>query len=103
MKLLTQEIIAALPPLYATENIPLENKIVICQFFIPGTYWKWFIFEGQAEDNDFCFFGMVHAYANEMGYFYLSEFNSIYDKLGISVEREPLIFKVPYRQFMSEG
>ena len=100
MKLLTEEIIKALPPLYTTDNIQLEDKVVICKFFIPGTYWSWFVFEGQVEEDDFCFFGMVHGHEKEMGYFYLFELNNVKNSLGISIERDLHVFKRPYRNFM---
>lgn len=100
MQLLTQQIKDALPLLYVTDNIPLEDKIVICKFYLPRTYWSWYIFEGQPEDDDFCFFGMVHGHEREMGYFYLSELNSIYETLGLTILRDPNVFKIPYRQLL---
>lgn len=100
MKLLTEDIIKALPSLYATDNIPLEDKMVICKFFLPGTYWRWFVFEGQAEEDDFCFFGMVYGHEKEMGYFYLSELRNLRDSVGIAVERDLHVYKQPYRNFM---
>ena len=67
MKLLTKQIISALPPLYSTDNIPLKDKLVICKFFTPDANWTWFVFEGNTVDeadygtkDDYEFFGMVH-------------------------------------------
>jgi len=57
MKLLTPEIIRALPSLYTTEAVRLQDKIVICKFFTPWTNWTWFVFEGEKQaDGDYLFF-----------------------------------------------
>src|SRR4051812_18119231 len=96
MKLLTQEILAALPKLYATEFTPLENKIVICKFFMPGTYWTWFVFEAEKqEDGDYLFFGMVHGHEKECGYFVLSEISEVKGPFGY-IERDRSVFKQIY-------
>lgn len=68
MWLLPNEVLRELPPIGATKNVPLENKIVICKFFCPNTDLCWYVFEGELEDNsdekkpeiDFIFFGKVY-------------------------------------------
>ena len=69
----------ALPKLYATEKTPEKNKIVYAKFFAPNTFWTWYVLEGQwEEDNeDFTFFGMVHGFEKELGYFSLQELESV--------------------------
>ena len=104
MKLLTQQIIKALPPIHSTDDDkPLKDKLVICKFFTPDANWTWFIFEGEPVDeadygtkNDFEFFGMVHGLEKEQGYFLLSQIKEIRGKLGLPVERDLSVFKQPY-------
>lgn len=103
MELLTSEIIEALPPLYSTDKTPLNDKLVICKFFTPDANWTWFIFEGEKnEDKDFEFFGMVHGHFKEMGYFVLSELQSVHGSLGLPIERDISVFKIPYGQLVSQ-
>jgi hypothetical protein len=98
MKLLTRSIQSALPKFYSTESVPLNDKIVICKFFTPWTYWSWFVFEGkfELESNDWLFFGMVHGFEKETGYFRLSELEEIRGPSGLTIERDLNFFKVPY-------
>ncbi|MCP4473464.1 MAG: DUF2958 domain-containing protein [Gammaproteobacteria bacterium] len=108
MKLLTNKIIAALPEFYSTEEIPLAEKLVICKFFTPDNDWTWFVFEGElieqanTRQKDYRFFGMVHGYEQELGYFMLSELEAARGSLGMEIERDPSIFKVPYQQCIEE-
>ncbi len=76
MQLLTKKIITALPKIYATDGVPLDEKIIICKFFTPDANWTWFVFEGEPNGNtfnnqevDYKFFGMVHGLERAMGYF----------------------------------
>lgn len=97
MKLITQHILNHLPKLYQTESIPLKDKLVICKFFTPWTYWTWYVFEGeQQDDGDFLFFGMVKGHASELGYFLLSELQAIKGPAGLKIERDLQVFKEPY-------
>ena len=76
--LLPQTLEEVLPALYATENIPTEEKIVYAKFFAPNTCWTWFVLEGsRQEDGDYIFFGLVHGFEKEYGYFALSELESV--------------------------
>ena len=52
MKLLTKAIISELPPIYATDALPLNDKIVICKFFSPDSYWSWYVFEGESVKDE---------------------------------------------------
>ncbi len=101
MKLLTAEIRKALPPVYSTDELPLEEKIVICKFFTPDANWTWYVFEGEeTDDGDFEFFGMVHGNEKELGYFRLSQIEEIRGRLRLPVERDRSVFKVPYRELV---
>jgi len=98
MKLLTPEIIRALPSLYTTEAVRLQDKIVICKFFIPWTNWTWFVFEGEKQtDGDYLFFGMVHGFEKECGNFLLSELIAVRGPAGLRIERDLSVFKRPYQ------
>lgn len=107
MKLLTKKIIKALPSLYSTDNVPLEEKVVICKFFTPDNHWTWLVLEGQPNDEDdgksgdYLFFGMVHGFEKELGYFSLSELQQIRGHLGLPVERDLSVFKVPYKKLVN--
>ena len=57
MKLLTDELRAQLPPLYAQEKE--KDPMVYLKFFTPWTSWTWYITEGSPEGEDFIFFGYV--------------------------------------------
>ena len=105
MKLMTKQIEKALlkAPLYFTDGTPLEEKKVICKFFHPITKWRWYVFEGNKLDNgDFEFFGMVHGFDKEMGYFTLSELENLPKRFGLGVERDLSVFNEPYKNFMNE-
>ena len=86
MKLLTEELRAKLPVLYAQEAE--ANPIVYVKLFLPGTGWTWYITEGQEQDGDFLLFGFVIGLDSEFGYFLLSELDSVRSPLGLPVERD---------------
>jgi len=89
MKLLTQEIKKALPPLYATEKVPTNDKRVIVKFFTPDSNWTWYAVEGeQLEDGDWHFFGLMDGFEREWGYFLLSELATARGPLGLAIERD---------------
>jgi hypothetical protein len=87
MELLTDELRAEIPPLYATENITAQDKEVVAKFFFPAGEWTWFVIEGNEEEDDFIFFGYVVGFYPEWGYFTLNELESI-EVEGLSVERD---------------
>jgi len=88
MKLLTKEIRDKLPKLYQTEGIPLEEKVAVAKFFTPDSSWTWYAVEGQEEDDDFIFFGLVQGLEEEWGYFSLKELESVRGPWGLPVERD---------------
>jgi hypothetical protein len=83
MQLLTNELRRKLPPLYATEHD--EDPPVICKFFTPDSQWTWYAIEFDGDDT---FFGLVDGLENELGYFSLSELESVRGPLGLAVERD---------------
>lgn len=93
MKLMTKEIKAKLPPLYSQEKNP--DPIVWTMFFCPWNDWKWYAIEFDGVDT---FFGMVHGHAKELGYFTLSEFQSVRGPGGLGIERDLYWRPVPLSQ-----
>ena len=86
MELLPQELRASLPKLYAQEKN--KDPIVHVKFFTPDAGWTWFATEGQAEGDDFIFFGYVIGQEREWGYFSLNELSSVRGPFGLSIERD---------------
>ncbi|OFZ15348.1 MAG: hypothetical protein A2X86_17690 [Bdellovibrionales bacterium GWA2_49_15] len=98
MKLLTQEIKKKLPKIYETESIPLKEKEIVCKFFNPCGAGTWYAVEGQQEDDDFVFWGLVDLHEQEFGYFSLRELESIKLPLGLRIERDIHFEKVKVAQ-----
>lgn len=111
MKLLTQEIAQRFPPIYATEDLPEEQKPIVAKFFSPVGAATWYAVEADAlidaEDerwtplhvavasriaySDVKFFGYVTGLSQgegEWGYFLLSELESARLPLGLRIERD---------------
>jgi hypothetical protein len=97
MKLLTEEIRKRLPPLYATEETPLEEKIAQVKFFTPDSSWTWYAVEFDGED---IFWGWVQGFEEEFGTFSLSELQSVRGKLGLPVERDKFFEPTPLKELM---
>lgn len=88
--LLPDEIKATLPPLYSQEKV--EDPQVVLKFFTPDSSWSWLVLEGQEDDGDFRFFGLVDGHEKELGYFVLSELETTTGPMGLPIERD-LYFK----------
>jgi hypothetical protein len=96
MQLLPQGIAATLPPLYATEETPILDKMVYAKFFDPYSQWVWYVCE--YDPNECLFFGYVIGQEKELGYFSLAELKSLKWPDGAPrIERDvnfvPTIFK----------
>lgn len=83
MQLMPQYVVKKLPALYSVEN--QEDPMVKCKFFLPMTKWTWYAMEFDGKDT---FFGYVIGDYNELGYFSLSELQSIEGPYGLKVERD---------------
>ena len=83
MKLLTIEIIKNLPALYSQEDV--KDPIVQVKFFNPAGLGTWYGIEYDGEDT---FFGLCVIQEAELGYFSLSELQSIRLPFGLSIERD---------------
>lgn len=84
MELLTAEIRAALPALRSTEPLGMDAPIIV-KFFTPTSNWTWYATEFDGED---LFFGLVHGFEKEFGYFSLSELEELRGPYGVGVERD---------------
>lgn len=87
MDLLTPELRAQLPVLYAQEGNP--DPIAYVKFFTPDSSWTWY---GSEFDGTDLFFGLIQGPEEELGYFSLSELQSVRGPMGLPIERD-LYFK----------
>ena len=84
--LMTDELRASLPALYATEDVPTGEKVVQVKFFSPYSGWTWYAVEFDGEDR---FFGLVDGLEREWGYFHLSELEAVmFRDIVPAVERD---------------
>lgn len=86
MKMLTKKIEKSLPLLYATENVPEADKVLIVKFFTPWTNWTWYGVEYNPTER--LFFGYVEGHEKEWGYFSLDELKSVKGPYGLKIERD---------------
>jgi len=73
MKMLTKALEKKLPALYSQEDV--EDPNVIVKFFCPWNQWTWYATEYDPETRRF--FGLVHGFETELGYFTLEELESV--------------------------
>jgi len=85
-RLLTEAIRKQLPPLYSQDGKGGE-AIAYAKYFLGGFTWWATEFDGQD-----MFFGLVEGQCRELGYFTLSELESVRGPMGLPVERD-LYFK----------
>ena len=81
--LLTNEQLKSIPELYASTIL----KDPICRFkiFLPNSNWTWYIIEIDKSDYNTCY-GLVDGFEQELGYFTLSELESVKGLFGLKVE-----------------
>lgn len=84
--LMTKEIEAKTPRLYANEERSAEETMITAKFFTPDSNWTWYVTEYDPEQR-LCF-GLVDGFEAELGYFSLDEIESVTGPLGLSVERD---------------
>ncbi len=93
MKLLTEEIRGKLPPLYSQESKG-GKAVVYTRYFTPSSNWTWYVTEGEpvtddsGKEVDYRFFGLVDGHCKELGYFSLSELESVNGPMGLPIERD---------------
>ena len=84
MKLLTQELRKKLPPLYSQDGKG-GKAVAVVKYFCPSSSWTWYGVEFDGEDT---FFGLVDGHFKELGYFSLSELESVRGPMGLPIERD---------------
>jgi hypothetical protein len=103
---------AVLPPLQNLEKV--GDPTVWVKFFTPDSSWMWYVTEGSPVDDngimiqpgedkleaDFVFFGLVVGLEAELGYFSLSELETVREPLGLPVERDLSFTPCPLSQAM---
>jgi len=82
--LLDDESREKLPPLYSGEEQGLDALAQV-KFFTPDSNWTWYATEFDGED---IFFGLVSGFEIELGYFSLSELQSVKGPMGLPIERD---------------
>lgn len=97
MKLITKELLKKLPELNSTENIPPNEKELVCKFFTPDSSWTWYACEfDQAEG---LFYGLVEGHNSEWGYFTLQELETTTGPWGLHIERDLYFDPVKFGDF----
>lgn len=88
MKLLTKEIEAKIPGPRKSGKDPM----VYVKFFHPFSNWEWYPTEYDKKER--MFFGFVHGFEDELGYFSLDELESV-KVHGLGMERDMYFKPVP--------
>ena len=98
MHLLTKAIRRKLPPLYVNESKGTE-ALAIVKFFTLDSSWTWYASEFDGDD---LFFGLAVGVEPELGYFRLSELQTVRGKLGLPVERDRYFEPTPLRELLDK-
>jgi hypothetical protein len=98
MHLLTKAIRQKLPPLYANEEQGTD-ALAIVKFFTPDSSWTWYASEFDGDD---LFFGLAVGFEPELGYFRLSELQSVRGQLHLPVERDRFFKPTPLRELLDK-
>jgi hypothetical protein len=85
MELMNDEVRAALPPLYTSEDKSLEETMATVKYFTPWANWTWYAVEFDGQDT---FFGLVNGFEMELGNFSLSELSGVVGPMGMMIERD---------------
>ena len=84
MMLLTKANKKALPEFLATDEQG-DQALAQVKFFTPDAQWTWYAVEFDGVDK---FFGLAIGFEIELGYFSLSELQSIRGPWGLAIERD---------------
>jgi len=87
MKLITDQLEKDLAkyPLYSQDGKG-EDAIVVCKFFLQG--YTWYVLEAEKNGDDYEFYGIIVGQFAELGYFTLSQLESVTGQWGLRVERD---------------
>ena len=84
-KLIPKTLLSDIPDLYETEN--QKDPLCYVKLFTPDSNWTWFIIEFSKADRDTCY-GYVKGLEDELGYFTLTDLESVHGSLGLAIERD---------------
>ena len=91
MKLITKEIEEAIKktPYGSTENVELDDKLVIARFFNPCGAGTWYVLEDDDWENGRVVFGAATlGYGLELGSISIDELESLKLPFGLTIERD---------------
>jgi hypothetical protein len=88
MKLLTQEILKKLPALYMNEDKSAAKVTIPVKFFNPMGSGTWYATEYDPEEGRFFGYASIFPGGGELGYFMLSELESVRLPFGLKIERD---------------
>ncbi len=89
MKLITRQIEKTAPALYATEDVPADEKKIVAKFFTPDSSFTWYMVEyDPTERRAFGFVTSNMCPDGELGYFSIDEMEAARGPLGLPVERD---------------
>jgi len=77
-----------IPGLYETEGQSPEDTICWVRFIVPGSSWQWYVIEYEPKTG--VFYGLVNGFEKELGYFALSDLNTVYAVPDPSFSPTPL-------------
>jgi len=71
-------------------ELPTDQLMVLVKFFTPDSNWTWYAVSASQdpESSDVQFFGLVDGFVKELGYFWLSELESLRGPMGLRIERD---------------
>lgn len=81
---MTEELRKKVPGLYSQEKLG-GDAVAHVKYFTPDSSWTWYATEFDGADT---FFGLVHGFEKEFGYFSLSELESVKGPMGLHIERD---------------
>ena len=92
MKIITKEIEARLPALYANEGKSADQVPVVFKLFNPCGAGNWYITEGEldaaGDHTQSTLFGLCCIHEAELGYVNLGELLAIKLRFGLKIERD---------------
>lgn len=99
MELLPKKLEDTLPPLYATEEIKPENKILHIRYIAIFSNWEWYLCEYDKETKTA--FGFVRGHEDEWGYFSLQEMQEINDE-NLKIIRDENFQAITFKELKDE-
>lgn len=89
-QLMNATVAATLPPLYSQEERG-DSALAVVKYFCLTSDWRWYATEYNPEQKTF--FGLVHGFEVELGYFSLEEFEALNASSGMPVIERDLYWR----------